>query len=131
LTEQVRWLSPALPVALLLTACVPSEQPAALSAGNSFQAALRDRNSQAACNLLSTRTLQALESTSRQPCGAALAALALPTDPADSIEVWGDNAQLRAPSGVVFLAKFRTGWKVTAAGCRPRPDLPYDCDLEG
>ena len=31
----------------------------------------------------------------------------------------------------VFLAHFPTGWKITAAGCRPRPQRPYQCEIKG
>jgi len=111
----------------LLAACVPSEQPAALGAANAFQQAVREGDVQAACDLISPEARQRLESGSQQSCPAVLAALHLPSDPSSSIEVWGDNAQLLLPSGALFLAKFRTGWKVTGAGCRPRAEQPYAC----
>ena len=129
--ERVRGFLAVVAAGLLLTGCVPSEQPAALSAGNDFQAALRSRDGRAACDLLALAARSRLESGQGRPCPVALEALALPGDAGSAVEVWGDNAQLRLPSGVVFLARFRTGWKVTAAGCRPRPDMPYDCDVEG
>nr|WP_294697148.1 hypothetical protein [uncultured Friedmanniella sp.] len=47
------------------------------------------------------------------------------------MQVWGDNAQVRTSSGVLFLAKFSSGWKLTGVGCRPRPERPYDCTVEG
>jgi hypothetical protein len=31
----------------------------------------------------------------------------------------------------VFLSRFPTGWKVTAAGCVPRPGRPYQCAVKG
>jgi hypothetical protein len=116
---------------LLLTGCVPSGQAAARQAGDAFQASLAARNAPAACALLSEKVRDDLESSDRQSCSTALSRLPLPTGATRSIQVWGDAAQIRLTSGVLFLAKFTTGWKITAAGCVPRPELPYRCDLGG
>ncbi len=121
----------ALPMALLLSGCTPAGEAAARMAGDRFQTALRDDDLTGACQLLSDEARDKLESGSGKPCPSALAAVDLPTGTASSIEVWGDNAQVRLDPGVLFLAEFRGGWKVTAAGCQPRPDMPYDCDVEG
>ena len=32
---------------------------------------------------------------------------------------------------VVFLSMFGNRWLITAAGCQPRGDRPYDCTLKG
>jgi hypothetical protein len=121
----------ALAAPVLLTGCVPSGQAEALGAGNAFQAALRSQNGAAACDLLAPETRTDLERGSAQACPQVLTRRSLPTGAGTSIQVWGGNAQLRLASGVVFLAKFRTGWKVTAAGCTPRQDQPYDCTVAG
>ena len=34
-------------------------------------------------------------------------------------------------SDTVFLARFGALWKVTAAGCKLRPGVPYDCAVKG
>jgi hypothetical protein len=120
-----------LAAALLLTACTPAEQPAALEAGRSFQTALRGADTTAACGLLSAQARGNLEAASARSCADALAVLSLPADEPGAVQVWGDNAQVRLGSRALFLAKFRAGWKVTAAGCSPRPDQPYDCVVEG
>ena len=121
----------ALPMALLLSGCTPAGEAAARMAGDRFQTALRDHDLTGACQLLSEEARDKLESGSGKPCPTALADIDLPAGTANSIEVWGDNAQVRLDPGVLFLAEFRGGWKVTAAGCQPRPDMPYDCDVEG
>jgi len=121
----------ALPLALLLSGCTPSGQGAARAAGDRFQEALRADDSGVACELLSDEARGNLEAASGRPCATALTGLELPNGSVSSLEVWGDNAQARLTSGVLFLAMFSTGWKVTAAGCEPRPDMPYDCTVEG
>jgi hypothetical protein len=40
-------------------------------------------------------------------------------------------AQVRFRQDTVFMAQFRDGWKVMAADCAPRPDKPYDCQIQG
>ena len=81
--------------------------------------------------MLSDAALNSLESASTRRCPVALAALKLPTGAVRSIEVWGGNGQIQLQSGTLFLAEFDAGWRITAAGCEPQPDLPYYCDLKG
>ena len=118
-------------VVFSLTACTPAEEPYARAAGDAFQAALRSHHNDVACQLLSDEARGRLESGSGKPCEEAIARLGLPVGGVRSLEVWGGNSQVRLDAGVLFLAQFKAGWKVTGAGCRPRPDQPYDCQVEG
>jgi hypothetical protein len=43
--------------------------------------------------------------------------------------VWSNQARVRAGTDTVFLTRWGDGWRVTAAGCEPRDDGPYDCDI--
>jgi hypothetical protein len=117
----------ALMVLLVLSACSSSSEPAARAAATSFQQAVGRHDGSSACGLLSTEARARLETASGRPCAAALEALALPAGDVSSEEVWGGQAQVRLTSQVLFLAEFRDGWRVTGAGCTPRPDQPYDC----
>jgi hypothetical protein len=68
----------------------------------------------------------------RQPCAAAILSEKLP-DPG-SVErssVFGTMAQVTFRSDTMFVARFKSGWKVMAAGCKPVPGHPYDCKLQG
>jgi hypothetical protein len=38
---------------------------------------------------------------------------------------------VRLDKDVVFLARYDDGWRVTAAGCVPRPGRPFDCTIKG
>jgi hypothetical protein len=111
--------------------CTPAGEQAARQAAEQFQSALRSQDTAAACRLLSDEARGSLESASVRPCPEALVALQLPAGPLGEDEVWGRNAQVVLDSGVLFLAEFRAGWRVTAAGCTSRPDQPYDCKVEG
>jgi hypothetical protein len=118
-------------LSLSVAACTPAEEPAARAAGERFQAAVDSHDGDAACQLLSDEARSNLESGSRMACAQAISRLQLPAGGPQSIQVWGGNAQVRFDTGVMFLAQFKAGWKITGAGCRPRPNQPYDCDIEG
>ena len=63
---------------------------------------------------------------------AALAGEDLPdAGPAEAFDGFGTMARVRYQRDTVFLAEFRRGWKVMAAGCTPVPGRPYDCRVEG
>ena len=47
------------------------------------------------------------------------------------VELWSDEAQVRAGTDTLFLVRLGDGWRVNAAGCTPQGDRPYDCDVEG
>ena len=112
--------------------CTPAAEPQARAAAAAFQGAVDRGDSTAACGLLSQAARENLESASATRCAQALPRLELPTGSVGDVAVWGDNAQARLGSGVLFLAEFGSGWKVTAAGCTFRSEkLPYACDVEG
>lgn len=113
-----------------LTACTPVGQGAAQQVAQEFQAAIGDGDTTTACGLLSDETRSSLEGATTRSCAEALAALRLPAGPVRSVQVWGRDAQVVLDPGVLFLAQFRAGWRVTAAGCTPRPDQPYDCPVK-
>ena len=91
-----------------------------------------------ACELLAPGTREELEQSSETSCHEALADAGLPdATTVSSADVYGGNARvvLEGDTGgsgdTVFLARFGVQWKVVAAGCTARPDLPYDCDVKG
>jgi hypothetical protein len=84
-----------------------------------------------ACGLLAPQTLKELED-SQGSCPSSLPGLDLPRAAAvRSTEVYAKDAIVRLDKDTVFLARFDQGWRVTAAGCTPHGDLPYDCTLKG
>lgn len=127
----MRRTTPAVLLLIGLTAgCAPAGRPAVRAAAEAFQQAVSRSDGTRACQLLADEAKGNLESASRRSCARALPALGLPTGPVRSVAVWGDEAQVRLAMSVLFLARFRDGWKVTGAGCKPRPGMPYDCDVE-
>jgi hypothetical protein len=90
-----------------------------------------DGDPRAACALLAPGTLSELEG-SAGPCGQVLPEQDL-SEPGQvrRVEVYGRDAWVEVGADVVILARFPSGWRVTAAGCRPVPERPYDCVLKG
>ena len=83
------------------------------------------------CALLAPATLQTLESDESVPCADAIGRVPLPGGAVETVEVWGGQAQVRLTGDTVFLTETPSGWRVTAAACEPRGEMPYDCEVEG
>lgn len=130
--------SVAVGAAVLLAGCAPGGgEPAVQRAVDDFSTAVLAGDGDRACALLAPLTRNELEDTAGEPCGAAVLALGLPAvrEPFD-VRRYGSTGQVRLESAdgeqdTRFVALFDGAWLVTAAGCTPRGDLPYDCDLEG
>jgi hypothetical protein len=107
-----------------------AESDAAAQAALDFGAAV-EADPAEACSLLAPATREELES-SEGPCVTAIADAGLPGGhgPAESVDVYGKDALVKTGSDALFLALFDDGWRVTAAGCTPVADGPYDCTLE-
>ncbi|MBB4917248.1 hypothetical protein [Streptosporangium saharense] len=103
---------------------VPAEQAVA-----SFYAAVRAHDGERACALLAPEAADGLR-TGGQDCAKAILDLDLPGGQVRESAVWGDEAQVRLTHDTVFLHRFPRGWLVRAAGCTPRGDLPYRCEVK-
>lgn len=119
--------------AVALSACSSAEDADAASAARDYTNAAVG-NPQLACRLLAPDTRKELDQQGDGSCVSALKA----TDPSspgrlDHVTVAGGSAQAVFSDDVVFLARFDTGWQVTAAGCtrsESDPSRPYDCDVK-
>lgn len=86
----------------------------------------------AACELLAPQTRVELESTTQAPCAQSLPRQEIPeAGVVREVEVYGKDAVVHLERDTIFLARFDDGWRVTAAGCTPNGDHPYDCDVKG
>jgi hypothetical protein len=83
------------------------------------------------CDLLVPATRETLESDESASCADVIGDLPLGGGVVESVEVWGGNAQVRLTGDTVFLTETSAGWRVAAAGCQPRGEAPYDCEVEG
>jgi hypothetical protein len=118
---------------LSLTACSGlgnAESGNAREAAQRFMRAVTD-DPGAACALLAPQTLEELED-SEGACDSALPEQDLGSATGDgTVDVYGKDAVVHLGDATVFLARFDDGWRVTAAGCTPVPDRPYDCTVKG
>lgn len=119
---------------LLATAsgCAGSRDDEARRVADGFYAALDSGEATTACATLAPETLEELEQSSGSSCEQALLAEELPAaGEARSVSVFGTMAQVRYAEDTVFLARFGSGWRVTAAACTPQRPRPYDCRIKG
>jgi hypothetical protein len=119
---------------LLLAGCgsVSERESAAAAVTGAFLTAATDGDGEAACRALTPNAVEKLEKAGGKPCAEAVLAEDLPDPgPATDVDVYGQWARVRLGDGAVFLAMFPGGWRVDAAGCEPRGDLPYDCAVDG
>ncbi|MFF8290028.1 hypothetical protein ACF068_12475 [Streptomyces sp. NPDC016309] len=136
-----RWYVPWVTVPALLataSACgTPAERRDDVTAEvTRFERALDAGERERLCAALAPATREELEQSAKSGCDAAVARAVEEHDlPAAGavrdVDVYGDQARVVLERDTVFLARFPGGWKVTAAGCRPRPQRPYACGIKG
>ena len=116
---------------MALSGCSSGNEDAVTRTSEQLHASLRGNDGAAACELLSDDAQQEL-AESGSSCATAVTETGIP-DSGQVVEVtvYGTAAQVRYDEDVVFLGEFADGWKVTAAGCSPRADAPYDCQVQG
>lgn len=96
-----------------------------------FFAALERRDGRAACRELSPEAASAVARAEKKPCGTAVLSLGITPAPIRRVRVYVDAAQAKlGGGGVVFLDETSAGWRISAAGCKPQREMPYDCELE-
>ena len=121
-------------LAVLVAGCgsVNTRADAASVTVQRWDGALQAKDGAGACALLAPGTASKLEQSQGQSCAEAI--LGEDLDESGSVsaqQVYGQWAQVRLSDDTVFLAQFPGGWRVVAAGCAPRGDAPYDCQLSG
>jgi hypothetical protein len=131
----MRMVGPAvvLAAAALVAGCgsAPAREDAATAAAERFVNAIADRDGAAACAVLAPKTVEELEK-SGGTCDEAVLDEDLPEPgPVETADVYGQWARVVMPENTLFLAVFRDGWRVVAAGCRPAGEGPYDCAVQG
>lgn len=132
--HRIGGLVSALAIAFAVSGCgalAPDESAAAATA-TAFRAALHRSDGAAACSLLSPETVHAVAQSAGKPCPQAILEEHLGgTGSPVRVDAYGQNARVVFGDDVVFLADFPQGWRLTAAGCTPRGDRPYDCLVKG
>ena len=104
---------------------------AAADVARAFHTATAAGDGAAACARLSARVADELARSEGSCAKAVLSADVPAAGQVRSVQVWGGRGLVVLDHDAVFLAEFDGGWRVTAAGCSPRRDRPYDCAVEG
>ncbi|MBW8482444.1 hypothetical protein [Actinomadura parmotrematis] len=113
-----------------LTGCAASgEKDAVAAAATAVVDAAQRGDGAGACAGLVPRAAASLESGGSR-CAEEIVKLGLQGGPVSGVQVWGGNARATVAGQTVFETRWGSGWKVTAAGCRPQGDRPYDCQVE-
>jgi hypothetical protein len=117
-----------------LTGCAAAggRGDAAVAVVTRLLTAVQNDDGTTACALLAPDTASEVEQSGGKPCAEAILDEDLPQPGAvTATAVYGQWAQVRIGDDTVFLAAFPGGWRVVAAGCRPRGERPYDCEVQG
>jgi hypothetical protein len=119
-------------LAATLTSCTSMQEDEVRSTAARFYAAYAEGDGDAACDQLAPKTKSELEKSAGKPCSEALLEAEVPkvSEPTEA-HVFSTQAELRWGTETTFLARFEGGWKVSAAACTPRRDMPYDCSISG
>jgi hypothetical protein len=117
---------------VLLAGCGTSgDRRGARAAVERFNAALERRDGRGACDELTEGAAAKLESSEKKPCDQAILSLELDPSGVANVEVFVTSGRADLTSGgATFLDETSQGWKIAALGCEPRPEQPYECELE-
>ena len=107
------------------------DDPAAGRAVERFGAAIRGHDGAAACHELSDGMRKALEDQEKKSCEEAVLGLGLTGGRVRRIDVAERSAKVDvAEDGSAFLDETAGGWKISALGCTPVHERPYECEAE-
>ena len=118
--------------AVVLAGCSSGNEDDVTQVAEQLHARLAEDDGLAACDLLADDVQEELAEAGGSSCAVAVAAAGIPdSGRVVDVHVYGTAAQVRYDDDVVFLAELDDGWRVTAAGCTPEADRPYDCTIQG
>jgi predicted small lipoprotein YifL len=117
--------------AVSLAGCGQKTPGPATRVAEQFVQAVQSKNGRLACSLLTETARSSVTGATDATCPDAIVGVQDSGSDVHEAQVWGDTAQVRIGSDVLFLRQLDTGWKVSAAGCTPQPEGPYDCDVQG
>jgi hypothetical protein len=107
------------------------DRSAARTAAKRFYAALDRGDGRAACAELSSDASQELAKSEKAPCSEAVMGLREPHARIVRVVVFQGSAKVDLSGGKsLFLDDESDGWRISAAGCEPQGQEPYDCELE-
>lgn len=102
-----------------------------VAAARSFVHSLQRGDGAGACRLLTPDARQSTTGATDVSCADAVKSVHEERDVVSGVQVWGDTAQVRIGSDVMFLRHIDGAWSVSGAGCERQPEGPYDCTVGG
>ncbi|MDX3235045.1 hypothetical protein PV392_04970 [Streptomyces sp. ME03-5709C] len=117
-----------------VSACggLTERQDAVSTAAARFEQAWGEQRFGALCSALAPATRDELEQAAKQPCRTAISEEELTAaGEVRHVDVYGGQARVVLEHDTLFLAHFPSGWKISAAGCAPVPQQPYQCKIKG
>jgi hypothetical protein len=120
-------------LALFATGCGRADDARSVTAVTErFLEALERNDGSGACARLSPGAIEALEHDEGSPCAEAARGLELEASRVSRAQVFATEAKVDLADGEsAFLELTSSGWRISAAGCRPQPaDQPFECELE-
>jgi hypothetical protein len=127
-----RWGVLVVAAGVALAGCGSPQDVAVRRTVQEFASAVRAGEAGVACDLLALRTKSELEQSAGRRCEEALLeeVSSIGSDVGE-VEVFGTAGRVRSGGDVVFVARFRSGWKVSAVGCTPAEGALFDCRVKG
>ncbi|MEP7019579.1 MAG: hypothetical protein ABI808_02935 [Pseudonocardiales bacterium] len=117
---------------LVLGGCTPSgSSDAAADVAAQFVDAISRHDGGQACDLLTANARSSASGATDTPCAQAVLNVKENGIDVQAVQIWGDRAQVKVGTDVLFLAHYDSGWRVNDAGCKPQPDAAYQCDVGG
>jgi len=127
----MRWVTGIAVLLACAAGCTAAGESDVSRTASEWLAAAGTKDAARMCALLTPAAAESV-ATSGKTCEQGIGDLDLPAPgPVGTIELWSDQAQVRAGTDTLFLVRLNAGWRVNAAGCTPRGDRPYDCDVAG
>lgn len=115
---------------LVLVGCSPAGQrQAAVDVATQFVIAVTRHDGSQACGLLTANARSAASGATDTPCSQAVLNVRESGTRVRGAQIWGDRAEVKIGADVLFLERLDAGWRVSAAGCQPRPRTAYECDV--
>lgn len=131
MTRRIAALSACCVVPLALASCASSpKRDAVTAAASDFVTALAGGDGGGACALLTEQARASASGATNTPCAQAIVSIKPSGRTVSGVQVWGDAAQVRMGTDVLFLRLIDGRWLISAAGCKPQPKGPYDCTVE-
>jgi hypothetical protein len=120
-------------VVLVLTGCGRADDERVASVVTErFLRAVEQHDGARACAQLSRGAVQALENDQGKSCAEAAPDLKVSPSRVIRAAVFGTGAKVDLADGhSAFLELTPSGWRLSAAGCRPEPDEhPFTCEVQ-